>query len=399
MPEEKQEEKQKSKREEKIEQKAEEILKYDNLWYRITVEELGKKIVEEVPARRAVLICCVGRLVNNAHPSSYNLIVHSESSAGKDHVVKSVLDLMPKDDIFYRTRITKTVLNYKMPPKGTWDGMILYIPDISEDLLNSDAVKVMGSEGSYITVTEKTKDGMAARDIYIPGKPAMITTSANAVPNDEVLNRFSVVKLNESKEQTQKIYEHMADLAVNGKENEFDEHVLKAMELLGRRKVRVSYAKKIAQVFPYEKLSGRRGFNRFIDFIKASAILHQRQRDWVDEETIDANLKDYDIAREVFGAINAGTSCIPLGRRDREIVRILKKAKNEGPLSSSQIHQRLKVSLALKNMRNHLDSLSNLKILHKKLETNWAGREVETFELSDEYWSYTDIDLPKSEDL
>lgn len=373
------------------------FLENERIWDLITIDELGKKIVEEIPARQVVFLCCLGRLVENSHPSSFNLIVHSESSAGKDHIVKSVIKLIPEDDIFFRTRITKTVLNYKMPPKGTWDGMVIYIPDISEELLNSDAVKVMGSEGSHITVVEKTKDGMSTRDIEIPGKPSMITTSANAVPNDEVLNRFSVVKLNESQEQTQKIYNFMAEVAQEGTENSFSEVVLQAMKRLKRAGVRVPYAKKLASVFPYNKLSGRRGFNRFIDFIKASAVLHQRQRRWIDSKTVEADYRDYEIARECFKAINAGTCSIPLNKRQREVVDILKKA--DEPLQAGDIHKRMTLPIALKNLYPHIESLCNLKILSSYFQTSWNNREVTTYALSDEYYSYTDIELPHSHEL
>ena len=128
-----------------------EILTSKNLWDRIVLDELGKRIVGEIKSREIIFMCAMGSLVKNCSYTSFNLLMHSESSAGKDFVTKNVLRIVPQKNLYSRTRISPTVLNYWKPylkhgAEG-WDGSILYLPDISEPVLNSDAMKQTEESG------------------------------------------------------------------------------------------------------------------------------------------------------------------------------------------------------------------------------------------------------------
>ena len=84
-------------------------------WDRVIIDELNKKLVGEIKAREIIFLCGIGRLVKNSSYSSFNCLIHSESSAGKDYTTKNVLSLFPKMFVFSRTRISPTVLNYWKP--------------------------------------------------------------------------------------------------------------------------------------------------------------------------------------------------------------------------------------------------------------------------------------------
>lgn len=372
------------------------ILSNKNIWDRIVLEELEKKIVGEKKAREIIFMCAMGKLVGNSTPTSFNLLMHSDSSAGKDYTTKCVLSILPTSTVYTRTRISPTVLNYWKPYEksglGSWDGSILYLPDIGESILNSDALKLMCSDGSHITVTEKGE----AKDIEILGKPVMFITTANSTPNEEMLNRFSIVHLDESPEQTRNIFNIQAERAMNGGSNSYDPKMIEALSYLKRVNVKIPFAMSIARVFPHDKLRERRNFERFLDFIKAIAAFHQYQR-ISDGSCLLAEIEDYDKARGIFMNIQCGVSSLPLNRKQKEIMEVMKKI--EEPLALSEVHSKLGTYIALNNLRPHMDSLVNLRIIDIQHAKDNFNREIIKYTLSEEYTNFKPIILPHGYEL
>ncbi len=377
-------------------QESKTILENPHLWDMIVIDELNKKIVGEIKSREIIFMCAMGKLVENAAYSSFNLLMHSESSAGKDYITKNVLKIIPQQTLFSRTRISPTVLNYWKPYKKIgmdgWDGCVLYLPDISEPVLNSDAMKLMCSDGSHITITEKGE----ARDIEIKGKPVVFSTTATTTPNEEILNRFSIVHLDESEEQTKRIMKMQGERMMQGLSCEYGERIKKALCHLRRYKVKIPFANKIVDVFPSKRIAERRNFERFFDFIKAVTCVHQNQRSFEGEFLI-AEITDYDKAKDIFMNIQQGVSSIPLNKRQKDIVEVLKK--NEDKLALAEIHSKLKRYLALQNFRPHVESLVNLKVVDRFNEVDTFGRELIKYQLSEEYLNFKPIILPNGIDL
>jgi len=376
--------------------KLQSILESKDLWNRVVMDELSKKIVGEFEAREIIFMCAMGRLVINCSYTSFNLLMHSESSAGKDYITKNVLKIMPSNYVFSRTRISPTVLNYWKPFKKIgqegWDGCVLYLPDISESVLNSDAMKLMCSDGSHITITEKGE----ARDIEIKGKPVIFSTTATSTPNEEILNRFSIVRLDESQEQTKRIMKMQSKKMQEGFSDSYDQEIIESLCHLQRHSVKIPFAEKIVDVFPSKRIGERRNFERFFDFIKAITCVNQFQRE-SDGEFLIAQLEDYDKARDIFTNIQQGISSIPLNTRQKDIVEVMKEATEM--LGLSDIHTKLTHHIALQNLRPHVESLVNLKVLEKHHELDNLNRERIVYCLSEEYLNFKPIILPNSVDL
>ena len=159
--------------------KSLEILKDPKLFEKLN-EELDKKIVGEGETRKTILLCASGRNVENSQVASYNLLVMSESGAGKDYVTSETLKIIPPEQYIKKTRISPATFTYwhnsKFEPDWTWNGKVFYCEDIGEGVLNSDVFKVMCSSGSSATIVVKQR----AIDLEITGKPVMITTTASA---------------------------------------------------------------------------------------------------------------------------------------------------------------------------------------------------------------------------
>jgi len=378
------------------------ILESKGLWNRIIVDELDKKIAGEVPAREIVFLCSMGRLVKNANYSSFNLLVNSSSSAGKDYITKSVLELFSHDEVYTKTRISEKVLNYWTPfkrfGKESWNGNILYLTDVSDYLLNCEALKVMCSEGSNITIMEKVQGKLTPVDVSIEGKPVIICTTANSVPNEETLNRFIIVKLDESESQTRRIHEFTTKIHQEGRVPEYDQKIIEALQQLQPHKVSIPFLDQITPHFPVHLLRMRRLFNTFIDLIKSVAIVHQYRRSF-NGESLVAELEDYDLAKDVFMNLCFDLSDVPLNRRIKDIVKVLKDKKSDEPLSASEIQPSVQNHISLAKIRPHLDSAVNMHILSKFYSKGTFGQELIKYDLSEDYTTELRFNLPHGVDL
>ena len=368
-------------------------------WDSIVIDELGKKIVGEVKGREAVFLNAMGRLVKNAEKYSFNILAHAEPNSGKDYLISNVLKIFPKSKILSRTRLSPTVLNYwepwlknnLIPPN--WDEKVLYVSDVGNEFLNSQALKQMCSDGSHVTITNKKVLG-GVEELKIEGNPALMLTTATSTPNNEIISRFGILKLDESEEQTKNIFYFIP--------KDYGKDALSFVGSLRACKVEVpkNMRDKIADVFP-RKLRDRRNFGRFLDYIRAVAVFHQTQRDGFSGkliyEDIVANWKDYDIAKDVFMNIYSGVAEIPLTQNQKKIIETLTRSSD--PLDTKEILSRLENYISLVNFRPHLNGLVDLNVLDSLQVRDFLNNPVTKYKISSEFLDKSPIKLPNSEDL
>jgi len=376
---------------EKINLKVETILNSKNLWKRIIQEE-GKKIAGEINAKEQITLCCFGTLVKNASYSSFNLLTHSISSTGKDYTTDNILKLFPTGTTFKRTRITPSALNYWQPTE-TWEGCILYLPDISESIMNCEALKLMCSEGSFITIVDVN---LKPKDIEIKGKPVIISTTANTTPTEEMLNRFGIIPLTETQEQTKEILKLQSKYAKEGSTIEYNQDILDAIKILSRHKVKIPFADKIAVTFPTEQVKERRNFNRFLDFIKAITCLYQFQRK-EDKGFLISTYDDYDLARKVYMNSQRGLISLPLNNLHKRIIETLKE--NKDGLTITEISSKMENPLSRQGLFPHLNSLINLKVLQIEEKQDFFNVMRKYYKISPEYYKFKPTILPTSKEL
>jgi len=258
---------------------TEETLLKDPALFEKIDSEFDKTIVGEKPSRQSILLNACGLWVENASIASYNLCINSNSGAGKDYVCKNVLKIFPKENVETRSRISPCAFTYwhssKWEENFTWDGKILLLLDISNNILNSEVFKLMSSDGTHSTVVIEQR----AVDIEIRGKPVIFITTASGTPNNEMLRRFPFLELDETTDQTKAIKQAQAKAAADGKKIEHDPKITSALSKLQRVKVKIPFAEELVEFFPSEHLIMRTHFGRLLDLIKASAALYQYQRE------------------------------------------------------------------------------------------------------------------------
>ena len=364
-----------------------ELLEKRKFWDYV-IDEIGKKHVGDNPAKEIVLVSAIGRLVKNKKPFSFNIILHSDSSAGKDHLVESVLGLFPSEDIEAFGRISKTTLTYlhdkESEPLWTYDGKILYLEEITGGILNNEVMKVFTAGLAKSAITKDQK----AKIIEIKGKPVIICTTATTHPTPEIMNRFSIVKLDESEEQTKRTYGH--------EEEEYGRGVIQFLSKLKALEVRIplSMRKKISGVFPYHKTSLRRAFPRFLDIVRAVAVFHQRENE---REVVDACWEDYDLAVRIYSNYRSGVTSIPLKKEDQRIIELL--MKSDEPLSAPRVSQEMEGYLSRARVYDHLRSLENSGILDSFSLRDTFMNPVRKYQISEEFKDKNPIQLPLSSEF
>jgi hypothetical protein len=145
------------------------LLKEGNLWNYIVCEELNKKHKGDISAKEVIFICSIGKLLINKNPYSFNVLVLDKSGAGKDSVVGSVIKIFPKEDCETYARITSKSLNYlhslDAEPNYNYNGKIIYLKEITEEILNNEVMKEFTSGDEEISKVVITKQKGAGVDI------------------------------------------------------------------------------------------------------------------------------------------------------------------------------------------------------------------------------------------
>lgn len=355
------------------------------------VDALHKEVIGEVASLKAIFLSLCSIWVKNCS-IPLNTLVSAESSAGKSFICKKITKLFPPELVEYRTKITPEAFTYwHNEPDWDWTGKICYLEDVSQNLLDSPTFKLMASEGSIATIVIKQK----AVDIKINGKPCLLLTSARTNPNTEILNRFQIASLDESQEQTRKI---ILKIGLNstglGLQNNYSD-ITSALKLLQRKNVIIPYGELVSNFITQntnsEFIRLRRDISRLLDLVKCSAVLHQYQRKNINEDTIEANEDDYEIARECINYISTQTF--------RGLTHRLKRAfdccKSLGEFSAREIHSKYPF-MNLKNWYNNLDKLCEINLLRTEIRKIEDTPKPTTFFICNFENNY---DLPKFSEL
>lgn len=359
-----------------------EYLKQKRLWDYIVIEELNKKHKGDIPAKEVLFLCAIGRKVLNKKTYSYNVLTLTTSSAGKDHMSSSVLKIFPKEDCEIYGRISAKSLNYlhslDSEPDYTYDGRIIYLKEITEEILNNEVMKEFTSGDEAISQVAITKQKGAGVDIIrIRGHPVVVTTTATTIPSEEIRNRFNILKLDLSEEQTKRTF--------ICQEEEYDRNIQTWIRELKEYKVEIpAYLMNfIVKAFPKNKIRYRRDFQRFLDFIKAITLFNQELREKQDEWTLIAEPEDYDRAKDIF--INAFSTCadIPLKDIDTRIIKVLENS--DYPLSAKSILNELGGIISLQNLYPHLRNLVSKEILDELTDRDKYNNVLTNYTLSLEF--------------
>ena len=274
-----------------------------------------------------------------------SIIVTGVSSVGKSELVSTVLNTICEGDKEDFTGISAKYLLYRTDPL---DHKIITFYEIHGTDDAAHIIRTALTEGSlkYGTVISSQKEALKAEEKSISAIGVVfLSTSASGRIDWELSTRVITIELHHDEELTRQVMKKKAHLAqgssngsepVQSKENQGSEangslahqedsariwqiadHLIKPLGVI------IPYGDKLADIFPVHEPRCNRDFVKVLTLIKASALLHQYQRNRDSEGRVIANEEDYRLLYSISGLITQSISQIP-----EHLIKFLQKAKD-----------------------------------------------------------------------
>src|SRR5215218_10390864 len=280
--------------------KAMEILEAEDVLERVArdMEQLGH--IGEWNNKKLAFACAVSaRAQLPIQPST-----HAQSSAGKNYLWDTALELVPQELVFKRTGFSaKALFRTNMSLKHS----VLYIQELAGSEGADFSIRTLQSDNVLKwEATEKQPDGTMANVEYeVEGPTVIVQTTTRNHLHPENETRVVPLYLDESSAQTEKITREVLRRAAGKGTVPADERDSlcatwhDAVRLLDPAEVVVPFAERIK--VPTQPLRLRRDVPRLINIIRLIAWVHQHTRERDDQDCIVATESDFEKAIRIVG--------------------------------------------------------------------------------------------------
>lgn len=265
------------------------------------IEQAG--VVGEESTRRLLFVIASTYKMN----TPLHALVQGTSGSGKSHLINSIGQCFPPEDVISMTRVTsKSFYHYT---KDELVDKLLLIQDY--DGLDEEAqfafreLQSAGNISSSTTYKDRYGNLMSAVKTVRSHFASLLATTKAEVYYDN-MSRSLISGVDESDEQTRRIITHqnknLAGLVDHKKEHQAKEFLQNCMRCVRPYQVVNTYADKV--YLPFEAKMLRRLNSHYQAFVKQITILHQYQRRKDDQGRLIAEPEDLKIACEImFDAI------------------------------------------------------------------------------------------------
>lgn len=239
-----------------------------------------------------------------------NVILSGTSSVGKSDLVKAVLETVWGDDREDFTRISENYLLYRKSPL---DHKIITFYEISGSKETAYIVRTAITEGRLKlgTVVDDPQKGLVSVDIDKPTDGlVVISTFASGQLDWELSTRVIKIEIAHNEDLARNVLRFKATPRTNGMAIPFRIWQV-ADKVLEPYEVDIPYADKLAERFPVNEERFMRDFDKVLSLIRASALLHQYQREKTNEGHIVATESDYKLVFGLRNLISESVSPIP----------------------------------------------------------------------------------------
>jgi len=283
-------------------QKCADLALDPDLMMRIDQAFISLGVVGEQRNRKLLYLAATARLLDKP----VSVFVTGPSSAGKTFLLLKVLDLLPDSAYVNYTSVSARYLAYSDDDLRHRIVMLFEADGLSEGI-GAYIMRSLISENRLVVGTvEKDEAGrMTTRKVAKEGPTALFssTTEARKV-DDELLTRLLRCVVTDSPEHSRDILRGIADAHSGEPHDTIDLAPFHALQewlsVAGEKRVSIPYARALAESVPVATVRIRRDFPQLLSLIKASAILHQRQRERIPDESIVASNRDYAIVRDLL---------------------------------------------------------------------------------------------------
>ncbi len=266
---------------------AEDIPHAENILKMFLDDIPGKGLTGEENNAKALYLALSTRFF----PKPINVIIKGGSSSGKSHTVKSVLKYFPPESYTDMTGATEKAL---VRSEESFKNRFIVIQEAAgtESAKFLDyIIRILISEGRIIY---KTIEG----DLIKEGPIGFITTTTNESIHPENETRYISLHSDDTRKQTKDV------LLALGKDAAFPKkkgiynwdkwHAFQMWLCYTNKKVKIPYATALAKSFrSYDNTRLRRDMSMILDFIRAHAVIHQKNRKRTEDGHIIADKNDY----------------------------------------------------------------------------------------------------------
>lgn len=261
------------------EAKVDALLRAPDLVSRL-LDAVGRTgLVGERQAALFVLLSAISRKLERP----INIVLKAPSSAGKNHLCRSVLSFFPEDEVRWVSGLSEQALRYLDEP-GALKNKVLVLDEIEGGDRATYDLRVLTSEARIELWVPERQSGGGIHTVrrVVEGPLALITTTTQVEIHDENETRMIEVTLDSSAEQTRAIVKEAILERVEVRGDVAEERRLwrAALALIEPRPVSIprQLAARLEAALNTTKLRARRDVHKLLTLVDAHAVLHQRQR-------------------------------------------------------------------------------------------------------------------------
>lgn len=284
---------------EEVLEEAEEFLKDPQLIERIGADIQALGVAGEQNLATTIYLIGVGRLL----PKPVGAIIQAPTSTGKSFIPDTVANCFPPEAVLRAHSITANALYYLEPGRLKHRFVVAGERSRRQDDDSADATKALRellSDGTLRKLVTDTSGGAPKTIECVQEGPISYieSTTAGEIFAEDA-NRCLILSTNDSQDQTKAIVKRIAQ-AQAGEILSDNEGIIQrhhAMQrMLQQHDVLIPYAVALGDRFPTDRVEARRAIGLFLAMVKASALLHQFQRETDDDGRLIAEQGDYELA-------------------------------------------------------------------------------------------------------
>jgi hypothetical protein len=293
------------------------------------VQDMG--VVNERELITLTYITATSRVL--AHPT--NILIKGVSGGGKSFTALHTLALVGQDFVNQLTSSSALSLVYDTRPLAHTVMLLFEANQMQADKqADKDStfamlVRTLISEGRIVHQTTvedpNSPTGRRVERIVREGPIALITTTTGELYSENE-TRMLAWHIHEDRDQTKAVMAGLADRAAGSVAASTDLsiwHDLQRWIALGPDDAVVPFARQIAAEIQPLMVRFRRDVGSLFSFIKASALLHQAQREVDTQGRVIATIADYALAYSIFTKVMAESSGKSIPANVHAVVKLI----------------------------------------------------------------------------
>ena len=310
------------------------------LWPRVSnlaqAPDLMDRVVQQVQALGVVnegelIVLTYTAATSRVLRQPVNILVKGASSSGKSFTTTRTLELIGPDFVNHLTSSSALSLVYDDRPLAH---TVLFINEANqlqtdENSMFAMLVRTLISEGRIVhQTTVEDPDSPAGRRVerVVREGPITLVVTTTGELHSENETRMLSWYVGESHDQTSAVMASLAAHAAGAVAAPADLavwHDLQHWIALGPDDAVIPFAQQIATAIKPFMVRFRRDVGSLFTFIKASALLHQAQRQLDAQGRVVATVADYALAYPIFSRVMAQSSGKSVPDNVREVVKLI----------------------------------------------------------------------------